>query len=552
MKISLLQINPIVGDIEGNFNKIADGYKKAQKENSRIVITPELSLIGYPPKDIIYKRFFIAKVEEKEAELVELTKNSDTILIFGSINFTDNYFSYNNILVVAENGQKKYTHAKFLLPDYDIFDEKRYYTSGKNIKGKTTDFITVDGCKIGLTVCEDIWNDEKFQPQRYDIDPVKEICAKGIDLLINISASPFYFGKSNERFEVVSNIAQKYGVKVVLVNQVGANDETVFAGRSIVVDNDGSLLFMAKSFEEDLATVDIDALSKIDLPKFSKEEELYNGAVLGLKDYVTKLGFKEVVLGLSGGIDSAIVAKIAVDAFGKDKVMGILMPSEFSSDHSITDAQDLVKNLGIESYTIPIKDIYSSFNTALKPVFKDLPFSVAEENLQARSRGTLLMAISNKFGKMLLTTGNKSEVSVGYCTLYGDMNGAVNPIGDIYKTDIFKICEYVNIKEGKEVIPKNIISKPPSAELRPNQKDSDSLPEYPILDEMLRLYLEEEKEATEIAECGFDETEVRRILRLVDLAEYKRFQAPTIIKLSKKAFGFGRRYPIVQKWTNNR
>ncbi len=552
MKISLLQINPIVGDIEGNFNKIADGYKKAQKENSRIVITPELSLIGYPPKDIIYKRFFIAKVEEKEAELVELTKNSDTILIFGSINFTDNYFSYNNILVVAENGQKKYTHAKFLLPDYDIFDEKRYYTSGKNIKGKTTDFITVDGCKIGLTVCEDIWNDEKFQPQRYDIDPVKEICAKGIDLLINISASPFYFGKSNERFEVVSNIAQKYGVKVVLVNQVGANDETVFAGRSIVVDNDGSLLFMAKSFEEDLATVDIDALSKIDLPKFSKEEELYNGAVLGLKDYVTKLGFKEVVLGLSGGIDSAIVAKIAVDAFGKDKVMGILMPSEFSSDHSITDAQDLVKNLGIESYTIPIKDIYSSFNTALKPVFKDLPFSVAEENLQARSRGTLLMAISNKFGKMLLTTGNKSEVSVGYCTLYGDMNGAVNPIGDIYKTDIFKICEYVNIKEGKEVIPKNIISKPPSAELRPNQKDSDSLPEYPILDEMLRLYLEEEKEATEIAECGFDETEVRRILRIVDLAEYKRFQAPTIIKLSKKAFGFGRRYPIVQKWTNNR
>jgi len=547
MKVSILQMNPIVGDIEGNFNKIVEGYKKACDENSEVVITPELSLIGYPPKDIMYKRFFIKKVEEKEIELINLTKGNNTILIFGSINFSENYYTYKNILVLAKNGIKKLVHNKFLLPDYDIFDEKRYYTPGNEV-----DIVEIKGKRIGLTVCEDIWNDEKYKNRRYSEDPVKEINEIGIDILVNISASPFYFGKSEERFDVVSHIAQKYKIKVILVNQVGGNDEIVFAGRSIIVDEEGYLLHQLDAFKEEFSTYDIDTLKRQDTEDYIKEDELYNGAVLGLKDYVTKLGFKQVLLGLSGGIDSAIVAKIAVDALGKENVLGVLMPSKFSSKGSVTDSEQLVKNLGIESYTIPIKDIYDTFITSLNPVFKDLPFNVAEENLQARTRGTLLMAISNKFGRMLLTTGNKSEISVGYCTLYGDMNGAVNPIGDIYKSDIFKICEYINFKENFDIIPRNIITKPPSAELRPDQKDEDSLPPYDILDEMLRLYIEEEKEAQEIIEYGFDEDEVYRILKLVDISEYKRFQAPIIIKLSKKAFGFGRRYPIVQGWTRNR
>lgn len=546
MKIGICQINPIVGDLEHNFKKIAHYYEKSKNLELDLVVTPELSLIGYPPKDLIFKRFFIEKVLEKQHALTALTKSGGPGLIFGSLGMQRNPHYLHNNLVFARNGDEVHIHSKFLLPDYDVFDEVRYFGSGNII-----DIVELNGKKLGLTVCEDIWNDvDYWEQRRYRIDPVEELCKKGVDIVINISASPFFAKKYIERFQVLSHVSSKYGVATVFVNQVGANDELIFDGKSMVVDKEGDIIFMGKSFKEDFRVVDLFEESKTDLPDISFEEEVYYAATCGIKDYLEKTGFKKVVIGISGGVDSAIVAKLACDAIGSDNVIGITMPSMFSSENSVADSIKLAQNIGMKLFKIPIKSVYESFLSELAPIVKDTKFSTAEENIQARIRGTFLMFIANKFGYLLLTTGNKSELAVGYCTLYGDMNGALNPIGDIYKTDIYKLCKFIN--REKEFIPTAIIEKAPSAELRHNQKDQDSLPDYEVLDEILKCYLEHEQEFVEIVAKGFDESTVLKVLKMVDISEYKRKQSPVIFKMSKKAFGTGRRYPVVQGWWKNR
>lgn len=545
MKIAVCQSNPVVGDIKGNSAKIINGYKRAVDDGADIVVFPELFLCGYPPLDLVEKKEFREAVKKATIEIASVT-NNNTGLIFGTIteDFQDKIGTdvYNSA-VLCYDGKIQFTQHKTLIPNYDVFDEVRYFESAKEV------FVhEFKKTKLGISICEDIWNDADYwKHRRYPVDPINELVDQKAELLINISASPYAFGKRRERFEMLSRLTLDDNLPLVYVCCVGAQTELIFDGGSMCFDNTGNLLKLGKSYEEDYFIFDTekDYEPIYDVEK-SFEEEALSALGLGLKDYAGKTGFKKALVGLSGGIDSAIVVYIAVQAFGKDNVHVVMMPSQFSSEGSIKDSEKLIANLGISYEEISIQHVVDKTLEMLKDAFKGKKEDLTEENLQSRIRGLYLMALSNKHGYMLCTTGNKSEMATGYATLYGDMCGAVAVIGDVYKTQIYKMAEYIN--RDMEIIPREIITKAPSAELRHNQTDQDSLPPYDLLDTILKMYLEEQKEEIEIIEKIKEPEAVHRVLRLVDLNEFKRRQSAPVLRISTKAFGYGRRYPVVQGW----
>jgi len=543
MKIALCQIDPIIGDINYNKQKIIDGYKKAIDSEVDLVIFPELTITGYSPQDLIERKAFRAEVTKATKEIASLTK--DVGLIFGTI--TEEFDTVGtglyNSAVLCYDGKIQFTQHKTLLPNYDVFDEVRYFESAKEVY-----VYEFKGEKLGISICEDIWNDADFWKQRrYYRDPVQRLVEKGSTLLINISASPYAFGRRQERFKMLSTLTKTNKIPLVYVCVTGGQTDLIFDGGSMCFNSNGELNLLGKTYEEDFLIYDTQKnYNPILEVEKTMEEEVLLALTYGLKEYATKTGFKKAIIGLSGGIDSALVTYIAVKAFGKENVHVIMMPSQYSSEGSIKDSEKLVKNLGITSDKISIQPVFDKINEMIQPSFNQLPNDVTEENLQARIRGVYLMAFANKFNYLLCTTGNKSEMAVGYATLYGDMNGALGVIADVYKTDVFKIAKFIN--NENEIIPNEIISKPPSAELRPNQKDEDSLPSYDLLDKILRKYLEEHKEIDEIiAEIGNEEV-VKRVLLLVERSEFKRYQAAPPLRVSTKSFGYGRRIPIVQGW----
>lgn len=547
MKIALCQINPIIGDIKGNKDKIINGYKRGVELDADLVIFPELSLCGYPPLDLVEKEEFRIALSEASNQIAEIT--GETGLLFGSI--TEDYediigTGIYNSAVLCYKGRIQFIQNKTLLPNYDVFDEVRYFEPAKDV------FIhEFKGKKLGISICEDIWNDDDYwKNRRYPIDPVKKIVKKGAEILINISASPYAFGRREERYEMLSTLTASERIPLAYVCCVGAQTDLIFDGGSMCFNSNGDLVKIGKYFEEDLILFDTEEnYEEIASVERSFEAELLDSLILGIKDYASKTGFTKALVGLSGGIDSAIVTYLAVKAFGKENVFVVMMPSKYSSEGSIKDSEKLISNLGISSEMISIQPVFDEVLKMLNPVFEGTKENIAEENIQSRIRGLYLMAISNKFNYMLLTTGNKSEMAVGYATLYGDMSGALAVIGDVYKTDVYRLAEFINRDE--EIIPKQIIDKEPSAELRPNQKDQDSLPPYDLLDKILQMYLEEYKELNEITAELKDEATVRKVLRLVDMNEFKRKQAAPVLRVSTKAFGYGRRFPIVQKWNRN-
>ena len=543
MKIGLCQINPIIGNIKYNKSKILSGYKKGIELGVDIVILPELALCGYPPQDLIEKDEFRQALIVATMEIAE--KTSEVGLLFGTITeeFDNIGTGVYNSAVFCFDGKIQFVQHKTLIPNYDVFDEVRYFESAKDVQ-----VFQYKGEKLGISICEDIWNDDDYWKHRlYEKDPVQSLVDKGSTILLNISASPYHYGRREERKEMLSVLTKMNKLPLAYVSCVGAQTDLVFDGASLCLDQNGNLVCVGKKFEEDFIVFDT---KKDNLPinqiESSFGDEVLNSLTLGLKDYAEKTGFQKALVGLSGGIDSAIVTYIAVQAFGKENVHVVLMPSKYSSEGSINDSQKLIDNLGISSETISIEPMFNEFNKSLEKAFKGKNPDVTEENLQARIRGTLLMAISNKFGYLLCTTGNKSEVAVGYATLYGDMNGALAVIADVYKTQVYELANYINREE--EIIPNNIITKAPSAELRPDQKDEDSLPPYELLDKILELYLEDYKELNEISELIGDKELVKKMLDLVDRNEFKRKQSAPALRISKKAFGYGRRFPIVQGW----
>jgi NAD+ synthase (glutamine-hydrolysing) len=543
MKISLASINPTIGDLKSNFEKIISNIKKAEEVDSDLIIFPELALTGYPPLDLLDKRSFVDEVISYNSKVAEYAKNIG--VIFGSVTRFEDEVGTNlfNSAIFCFDGQIKSIHKKSLLPNYDVFDEVRYFEPSREIH-----LLEFKGKRFGVTICEDAWNDKDFWVHRlYEFDPVEENVKLGAEIIINISASPFSIGKEKIRTEMFSQIARKHKKPVLFVNQVGANTDLIFDGGAKVFDRNGNLIFASNRFEESLVHFDSDfQYEQINYEFSSDAEEIYRALILGIRDYCDKTGFKKVVLGLSGGIDSALVSVLAKEAIGSENVLCVMMPSQYSSEASITHSQKLIQNIGVKSTIIPIQPIFEEFKKSLKKEFDDLPEDVTEENLQSRIRGVLLMALSNKFGYLLLATGNKSELATGYATLYGDMCGGLAPISDVYKTKVYEIAHYIN--REKEIIPIEIINKIPSAELRPNQTDQDTLPPYDILDKILYLYIEEAKEEDEIVEKGFDRELVKNVLKRVDRAEYKRKQAAPGLKVTNKAFGSGRRFPIVQRW----
>ncbi len=555
MNIRLVQLNPVVGDIALNAEKIESAYRKAEADDVDMVIFPELAICGYPPMDLLERPDFIKKTEQAVKRLAGLT--GSTVLIFGTPlpNRGGKGRPVFNGAVSARNGKIIHTAAKSLLPTYDVFDEFRYFEP----PDKKT-LLEVDGIRFGITICEDIWNNENEVIYHvYDKSPARDLKELGAEVLINVSASPFTQKKPELRQRMLENHARELSLPLLYVNQCGANTEIIFDGDSMVVQAGGKTEARAKLFDEDILDTRLSrGADGIVMHSESrpaqipgKEERLFKALVCGLRDYITKTGISsDVVLGLSGGIDSALTAAIAAEALGPDHVLGITMPSEFSSEGSVSDSEKLAANLGIKFREIPIRVAFDAFTGMLNPLFSGTEFGVAEENIQSRSRGVILMAVSNKFGHILLNTGNKSELAVGYCTLYGDMAGGLSVLSDLYKTEVYALSRWLNESYyKKEVIPESIITKPPSAELRPDQKDSDSLPDYDLLDEILYKYIEGRMSREEVAkETGEPET-VARILRMVDLNEYKRRQAAPGLRVSSKAFGSGRRLPIVQGWT---
>lgn len=551
MKIALAQLNPTIGDLKGNAQQILKTAQQVAPQGVTLLLTPELSLCGYPPRDLLLNAHFI---DEMEQELQQLAQNlpPDLSVLIGlatpnhNRSVTGGKPLFNSMALLAA-GKVQSTFHKRLLPTYDVFDENRYFAPGSE-----ANHFTIEGIKIGLTICEDLWNDEDFWGKRsYLINPIAELAEHQIDLSINLSASPFSVGKQQVRAAMLKHAATKYKCPVLYVNQVGANDDLIFDGCSLGFDRSGELICRGTSFDRDLLIVELDESSK-DLkpgkiqPQFdSTDAEIWQALRLGVCDYIHKCGFQKVILGLSGGIDSALVAAIAAEAIGAENVLGILMPSTYSSEHSVTDAISLAANLGIKTETIPIGDLMQGFDRSLESQFKDTEFGLAEENIQSRIRGTLLMSMSNKFGYLLLSTGNKSEMAVGYCTLYGDMNGGLAVIADVPKMRVFSICKWLN--RDREIIPSNIITKPPSAELKPGQIDQDSLPPYEILDAILEAIVCNHQSIEQIVERGYAPQVVERITKLVKLAEFKRRQAPPGLKITDRAFGTGWRMPIASK-----
>jgi len=573
VRLALAQLNPVVGEVFKNAEKTFEYIEKAEKNKADLILFPELFVTGYPPEDLILKPSFLKATNEALEKIVNFTRNKKVVVVIGFAELKDDIY---NSAAIIQDGKLLGTYQKMHLPNYSVFDERRYF-----FPGRTSKVIKMGNVNIGLTICEDIWNPG---------EPISSLVFNGnSQLIVNISASPFYVGKRNLRENYLSMKAYEYHCAFAYLNMVGGQDEVVFDGSSFVVNADGKVISRLKSFEEDFEVFDIELQnnlrtnlhesrlrearllksenSKIEiitsqipreksetvLPRVEKpieefEEELFKASVLGVRDYIQKNGFEKVLIGLSGGIDSSLVACIATEALGKDNVYGVLMPSQYTSSESIEDAQQLADNLGIKTYTVPIKDIYYSYLNELKDIFKGLEPNEAEENIQARIRGNILMALSNKFNWLVLTTGNKSEMSVGYATLYGDMAGGFAVIKDIFKTAVYKIARWYNNNKRRMVIPERVFTKPPTAELKPGQTDQDKLPPYEILDEILKLYIEEDYGLEEIIEKGYEKQLVERVIKMVNSSEYKRRQAPPGIKVSKRSLGKDWRMPITKKF----
>lgn len=543
MKIAAAQINPHVGNVQANLKKILEQIGKAKELGADVVLFPEMSLTGYPPRDLLERKHLI---DENINALNDLAPQiQDIVVILGYVeqNLTDEGKPLYNAAAVIEKGDIAYVTYKSLLPTYDVFDEDRYFEPAAGIAP-----IKINGQKMALTICEDIWADELCGPRQiYHKDPIEELAKKKVQMILNISASPWSIGKDAVRKELIQAQAKKYEVPVVFCNQVGGNDELVFDGNSFAVDAKGEIISHAKSFEEDLILIDLDYnTGDLRAQNLSDLEATYRALITGTRDYAHKCGFTKAVVGLSGGIDSALVACIAAEALGAGNVLGITMPSGHSSEGSQSDSEHLARNLGIEFKNVPIQGLFDGYLSTFGTIFGETAQDVTEENIQARIRGNILMATSNKLGHLVLSTGNKSELATGYCTLYGDMAGGLSVISDLPKTMVYQIAREVVNGDG-EVIPKSTVNKAPSAELRPNQKDSDSLPAYDVLDPILKLYIEEQKSAEEIIEAGHPKERVEQVVALVERAEYKRRQMPPGLRVTEKAFGIGRRIPIASK-----
>ncbi len=552
MKIALAQLNYHIGNFDYNKEIIIRHIEKAKKDNADLVVFSEMSLCGYPPQDLLdYRKF----TDECDRTLKEIAMNCHEIAaIVGGprINPNPKGKQLLNAAFFLEEGEVRFVQDKTLLPTYDIFDEYRYFEPNKKF-----DIVEYKNHRIALTTCEDLWDEQPTESlfgrrELYTVSPMEKLKEFNPDILINISASPFSYTKIWGKKNIFIRKAKQYNLPVFMVNQVGAQTELIFEGASLVVQSEGTIYDEMKWFEEDYKVYDVEKIvnagpDERTHDEYNVIEKIHDALVLGLRDFFNKLNFKKAILGLSGGIDSAVSLAIAERALGKENLRVLLLPSEYSTEGSLNDAKELAANLGIHYDVMPIHDIVKSFENTLEPVFKDLPRDTAEENIQARIRGTLLMALSNKFGNILLNTSNKSESAVGYATLYGDMAGGLSVLGDVYKTDVYKLAGYIN--KEKEIIPENTITKAPSAELKPDQKDSDSLPEYELLDKILFNYIELQKSVEDIIEEeGFDEATVKQIVKLVNMNEYKRYQAPPMLRISSKAFGVGRRMPLVARY----
>ncbi len=568
MRIGLAQLNPTVGDLAGNRRKILDAYRTLVAQGAELVVFPELIVCGYPPRDLLFKRRFVPDNEESLTEIAAAIGEVPAIVGFVETNPAPTGRRFFNAAAFCQNGEIQVIGRKCLLPTYDVFDEDRYFEAANEPR-----IVTFNGKRIGLTICEDLWKNPKIDTARlYEINPIARLAAERVDLVVNLSASPWYAGKSAVRDQLVTDTAKQLRCPLVYVNAIGGNDELVFDGRSLVASATGEITARLAAFTEDLRLVDVPLAtptphappplsvksSALSVERSSASAppsaaldhsaDIHAALVLGLRDYAHKSGFKRALIALSGGIDSALVAVLAVEALGAENVIGVSLPSAISSQHSKDDARILAENLGIRFETIAIADAVAAAESTLGPVFAGRTRDVTEENIQARIRGVIMMALSNKFGALLLTTGNKSEVAVGYCTLYGDMCGGLAVISDVFKTQVYALCRWIN--REREIIPENTIVKPPSAELRPGQVDQDSLPPYDVLDAILEGYVEKGLSRRDLVREGFAEAVVNDIVRKVDLNEYKRKQMAPGIKITSLAFGVGRRIPIVQKYVS--
>jgi NAD+ synthase (glutamine-hydrolysing) len=545
MKIALAQFNPIVGDIAGNVAKSAAMISQAKQAGASLVVFPELSVIGYPPRDLLGKERF---VEDNIAAVEHLAAECDGIsALVGFVRRAPDTTGrpLQNAAALLGDGQIQAIHVKTLLPTYDVFDETRYFEPGDDVM-----CFDIGGLRVGVSICEDLWDAESLGRELYDRDPIGRLVDAGAQLVVNMAASPFEMTKADTRESLFARQAKRHNVTIAYVNQVGGNDDLVFDGHSAVFDASGKILARGRSFAEDILVTDLSSPESCPDSPLDHYGQLYEALKLGLRDYVLKCGFSKVVFGLSGGIDSALVAVLAADALGPEAVTGLAMPSRYSSNHSLADAEQLASNLGIHYAVVPIGSMHDAFEVGLANLLADAGggAEVAHENVQARIRGVIVMAHSNAHGALALATGNKSELSVGYCTLYGDMCGGLAPIGDVLKTEVYALSEWINAQAGYDRIPRNIITKAPSAELKPGQIDQDKLPPYDVLDAILRRYIEADESAATIIQSGLDSDTVRQIVRMVDVTEYKRRQAAPTLKVTSRAFGTGRRMPIAQRY----
>ncbi|MGF1496796.1 MAG: NAD+ synthase [Elainellaceae cyanobacterium] len=573
MKIAIAQLNPTIGDLPGNARQILEAAQRAVDQGAALMLTPEMSIAGYPPRDLLLQPSFVTSMAETVAQLAQDLPPHLSVLI-GTAERNpqaqqDGGKPLYNSIVLLQGGEVRQSFHKRLLPTYDVFDDQRYFEPDS-----CSNFFVLNGNRIGVTICEDLWNDEAFWGKRhYQVNPLDDLAEQQVDLIVNLSGSPYSFKKQHLREAMLQHAARRYRLPILYVNQVGGNDDLIFDGNSVGFSRQGSLTCRANGFLPDLLITEFDDATKDLLPcsaaphPICDEAELWSALVLGIRDYARKCRFTDVVIGLSGGIDSSLVAAIATAALGNDHVLGVLMPSPYSSDSSLSDAQDLVHNLGIKSETLPIDKLMQGYDQTFDQLFAGTEFGVAEENIQSRIRGNLLMAVSNKFGHLLLSTGNKSEVAVGYCTLYGDMNGGLSVISDVPKTRVYAICRWLNeitAEPGKMAsvmdaafvlrsphhppIPENIIRKPPSAELKPGQTDQDSLPSYEVLDDILDRLILQHQAPVEIVAAGHEASVVKQVVYLVNRAEFKRRQAPPGLKVTDRAFGTGWRMPIASRW----